>query len=241
MAVSNSTDFNETAQQIIIDAMGELGIADDEEPLQAVDLNKGLRALNRMFKAWQADGVMIWTLEQGNLALVQGQEAYDFGAGGDFTTIPFDITDDMRIRRTSTDLPMIRLSRDEYMSLPSKTVQGYPTQWYYERQRAGGKLYVWPAPDATAGTLYFSYRRIIMDVDAGANDFDLPQEWHEAVVFGLAARLVGIYGLSGKPEAARVEALAVQSYATVKGFDVGEGRGSVRIYPASHHRGAPNG
>src|SRR5690606_27436863 len=128
----------------------------------------------------------------------QGQESYAFGAGGDFTEVPFDISDDMRIRRQN-DLPMIRLSRDEYMSLPSKAVQGYPTQWYYERQRSGGRLYVWPAPDGQAGTLKFSYRRIIMDVDSGADDFDLPQEWHEAVVFGLARRLVGTYGMSGKP------------------------------------------
>ncbi len=240
MAVSNSVDFLETAQQIIIDARAELGIADDEEPLENADLQKGLRALNRMLKAWQADGVMIWTLTEGTITLVQGQADYDFGAGGDFATRPFDIEDDMRINRGTIDLPMIRLSRDEYKAIPNKGTQGYSTQWYYDRQRAGGVLSVWPAPDVAAGTLKFTYRRVIMDVDSGANDFDVPQEWMEALTYGLAARLVGMYGMSGKPAAARVDQLAAATYQTVKGFDIGEGRGSIRINPTSYRRGAPN-
>ena len=238
MAVSNSTDFSETAQQIIIDARNELGIANDEEPLEAVDLQKGLRALNRMLKAWQADGVMAWTLTEGSLVLTQGQAEYDFGSGGDFTTVPFDITD-ARMGRNSTDLPMTRLSREEYFALPNKMTEGYPTNYFYDRQRNSGKLYVWPAPDATTSTFKFTYRRIVMDLDNNSDDFDTPQEWTEALVFGLAARMVGMYGMSGKPAAQRVQALADATYSTVKGFDVGEGMGSVRINPAGY--GTPHG
>lgn len=231
MAVSNSIDFTQTAQELIKDALSELGVLDEEEPLQAVDLNRGLRVLTRMLKAWQADGVMTWTMTDGTLVLVAGQEAYDFGAGGDFTTIPLDIGD-MQINRGTNDLPMLRLSREEYRALPNKTTQGYSTQYYYDRQRAGGTLYVWPAPDATAGTLKFTYRRIIMDMDAGANNIDLPQEWHEAIVFGLASRLVGAYAMSGKPVAARVSKEAERAYQSVKGFDIGEGKGSVSVTSA---------
>jgi hypothetical protein len=231
MAVSGSTDFAETAEQIITDALAELGVAEDEEPLQAVDLERGLRALNRMLKAWQADGVMAWTMTAGTLALVQGQASYAFGSGGDFTTVPLDIGD-MEINRGSNDLPMNRLSREEYRALPNKTTQGYPTQFYYDRQRTGGTLYVWPAPDATAGTLKFTYRRIIMDMDAGANNIDLPQEWHDAIVYGLAYRLVGPYSMDGKPTAARLKAEAERSYQVVKNFDVGEGKGSLSVTSA---------
>jgi hypothetical protein len=228
MAVSNSTDFNQTAQELITDALSELGVLDEEEPLQAVDLNRGLRTLTRMFKAWQVDGVMTWTMTAGTLALVQGQEDYAFGVGGDFVTIPLDI-EDMEINRGTNDLPMFRLSREEYRSLPNKTTQGYPTQFYYDRQRSGGTLYVWPAPDATGGTLKFTYRRLIMDMDAGANNFDLPPEWHEAIVFGLAKRFIGPYSMDGKPAAARVSAEADRSYLVVKGFDIGEGKGSLSV------------
>lgn len=230
MAVSNSTDFTQTAQELIVDALAELGVLAEEEPLEAVDLNRGLRTLTRMLKAWQVDGVMTWTMTAGTLALVQGQEDYVFGAGGDFTTVPLDISD-MEINRGTNDLPMYRLSREEYRELPNKTAQGYPTQFYYDRQRSGGTLYVWPAPDATGGTLKFTYRRLIMDMDAGANNIDLPQEWHDAIVYGLASRLVGPYSMDGKPAAVRVKAEAEAAYQIVKGFDIGEGKGSLSITP----------
>lgn len=228
MAVSNSTDFSQVASALVADALAELGVLAEEEPLEAVDLNRGLRTMTRMLKAWQADGVMTWTMTPGTFALVTGQEAYDFGAGGDFTTIPLDI-DDVEINRGTNDLPMCRLSREEYRSLPNKTTQGYPTQFYYDRQREGGVLYVWPAPDTTGGTLKFTYRRLIMDMDASANNMDLPQEWHEAVIFGLADRMVGAYGVVGTPEAARVKKEADRSYLVVKGFDIGEGKGSLSV------------
>jgi hypothetical protein len=231
MAVSNSTDFTQTAQELIVDALAELGVLAEEEPLEATDLNRGLRIMTRMLKAWQADGVMAWTMTAGTLALVQGQASYAFGSGGDFTTVPLDIGD-MEINRGSNDLPMNRLSREEYRALPNKTTQGYPTQFYYDRQRTGGTLYVWPAPDATAGTLKFTYRRIIMDMDAGANNIDLPQEWHDAIVYGLAYRLVGPYSMDGKPTAARLKAEAERSYQVVKNFDVGEGKGSLSVTSA---------
>lgn len=230
MAVSGSTDFTETAQEIITDALTELGVWAEEEPLEATDLQRGLRTLNRMLKAWQADGVMIWTYAEGQLTTVLDQASYDFGAGGDFATVPFEILD-MRINRGGNDLPMNRLSREEYYALPNKTNHGYPTQFYYDRQRDGGTLYLWPTADTGLGTLKFTYRRMIMDVDSGANDFDVPQEWMEALVFGLAKRLVGAYSMAGKPEAVRVEQEAERSYMVVKGFDIGEGIGSVKVTP----------
>jgi len=230
MAVSNSTNFNETAQEIITDALTELGVWAEEESLEAADLERGLRALNRMLKAWQAEGVMIWTYAEGQLTTVLEQASYEFGAGGDFTTVPFEILD-MRINRGGNDLPMNRLSREDYYALPNKTTSGYPTQFYYDRQRSSGMLYLWPTPDVSLGTLKFTYRRTIMDVDSGANDFDVPPEWMEALVFGLAKRLVGAYSMAGKPEAARVEQEAERTYLVVKGFDIGEGVGSIRVTP----------
>lgn len=242
MAVSNSTDFNETAVELISDALAELGVLADEEPLEDVDLQRGLRALNRMLKAWQADDVQIWTLTEGSVPLVQGDFDYLFGAGGAFTTVPFEITD-CRITRGGTSLPMLRLSREEYYALPNRlsSNQGYPTQFYYDRQRSGGTMFVWPAPDAMIGTLDFTYRRIIMDMDAGPDDMDLPQEWTEAMVFGLAQRLIGPYAKAGTPEGNRVEAKAAETYQVVKNFDIGEGRASVRVTPNSHYRASRNG
>lgn len=240
MAVSNSIDFKQTAISLLEDARSELGINADEEPLEDVDLQRGLRLLNGMLKSWQAEGLMVWALTEGSLTLLQGQEGYVFGAGGDFVTVPFEITD-CRIDRAGSNIPMFRLSREEYYDLPNPTNQGYPTQFYYDRQRSGGTLHVWPAPDVAAGTLAFTYQRIVMDIDNGTNDFDLPQEWTEAIRFGLAKRLIGPYGKAGTPEAAYVTGEAARSYSVVETFTLAEGKASVSVTPYEDGRGYRRG
>lgn len=230
MTVSGTTTFSLTVSELVTEARGLLGIQASEEPLQAHELAQGIRALNMMLKAWQVDGVQTWTLTEGSFALAQGDYDYLFGAGGTFTTVPLEITD-ARIVRSSIDLPMNRMSREEYHALPLKTVEGYPTQFYYDRQRDGGTFYVWPAPDSTAGTIKFTYRRYIMDAGNGTDTLDFPTEWYEAIAYGLAKRLVPYYPGVNPKTLPLVLDMAATSYATVKGFDVGEGRGSLMIGP----------
>lgn len=235
MTVSNSTDFSLTANELITSSLELLGIKADEEPLSQVELERGLRWLNIMLKAWEIDGVMAWTLTEGSFALVQSDVDYVIGAGGSFTTVPVDFID-MRITRNSVDMPMTRLSREDYYSMPVKTNEGYPTQWFYDRQRDSGTLYVWPAPDSAGGTLKFTYRRRIMDMDAAADNFDLPQEWYRAIVYGLALQLTPIYGKSGTPRAAEIRQEASDAYNSVKGFDMDEGESSIFVVPDSYSR-----
>lgn len=230
MAVSGSVDFSLTALEIIEEARAMLGVHADEEPLEEHEKQRGLRVLNMMLKAWQADGVMYWTMTEGSHVLTQSDRDITFGTGADFTTLPFDIMD-VRITRNSTDLKMREMSREEYYQLPIKTNEGYPTNWFYDRQRDSGTLYIWPAPDSTAGTLKFTYRRIINDMDVNADDMDLPQEWFEAVVANLAERLIPYYGKSGTPRAQDVAVKAATTYQTVKDFNVSEGAGSFMILP----------
>jgi hypothetical protein len=236
MTVSNSTDFALTAADLIEEAMRKVGIHADEEPIEAQALVTGMRALTMRLKSWQIDGVMTWTLTDGTLTLVGGavgvsRYSYTFGSGGDFTTVPLDITDDMRVTRGTNEIPMIRLSREDYMRLPNKTNIGYPTQWYYARGRAGGTLYVWPSPDTAGGTLNFTYRRQIMDVDAGPNDIDVPAEWYEAIMYNLADKFQENSGFAVTNEGRKISAEAARLYGVVKGYDTGEGMGSISIVP----------
>lgn len=230
MSVSNSTDFSLTTAEIVEEARRKIGIHADEEPLQAQELITGIRTINMMLKAWQAEGVMCWTYEEGTLPLVQGDADYVFGAGGAFVTVPFEVMS-IRINRNGNDLPMVRMSREEYFDLPNKATQGYPTQFYYDRQRSSGTLYVWPAPDAGLGTLKFTYRRVIMDMDAASDNADLPQEWLEAIVYNLAVKLAPGAGVVGTPEFALVKSEAERSFAVIKAWDVGEGKGSLSLTP----------
>lgn len=227
MTVSGTTAFDMTVAEIITDAREYLGIQDEEEPLTDADLQRGIRVLNQMLLAWQADGVQTWVLTEGSFALAQSDYDYVFGAGGAFTTVPAEITD-VRITRNSQDLPMNRMSREEYYALPVKTTEGYPTQFYYDRQRSGGTFFVWPAPDSTAGTIKFTYRRYIMDAGNGTNTLDIPKEWLLAISSNLAVLLAPKYQV---PVSQETVTIATSSYEVLKAYDTAEGEGNLSMWP----------
>lgn len=232
MAVSGSTDFKSTAVTIIEDARRLLGVHAEEEPLQAHEQVTGLRWLTRMLKTWEADPDLgTWLLTEGTLALVASTASYLFGAGGAFTTVPFEMTDSIRIYRGGSNVPMTRMTRQDYYALPNPDNTGFPTQWFYDRQRDSGTLYVWPSPDTTAGTLKFTYRRRIMDLDAGTDNFDLPPEWEDAIAYNLAMRLIPVYGRGGTPEAQQVIAMAQSTLAALKASDIHDDEGSLFVGP----------
>jgi hypothetical protein len=236
MAVSNETSFVRTAGDLITDALELLGVLGEEEPLTAVDLQRGLKWLNYLLKAWQPDGVMTWTLTEGGpFTLTQGDFDIDFAAGGDVEDVPLDIQS-VRVTRSGGTIPMSPLSREDYFNLPNRTAQGYPTQYYYDKQRDSGVLYLYQAPNAVLTTIEWTQRRPIMILTAANDSIDVPEEWDLALVSGLASLLIPIYGKSGTPRAADIRAQAGEAYSSVKAFDIDEGESSIFMVPASYSR-----
>lgn len=230
MAVSGSTDFNNTAVEIIEDARRLLGIHAEEEPLEAHELVTGIRFLTMMLKDWQVDPDLgTWLETEGALALTASTASYLFGSGGAFTTIPFEIVSIRISYDGGNDIPMTPLGRKEYFDLPNKTTTGHPTQYFYDRQRDSGTLYVWPVPSDNNFDIAFTYRRRIMDVDAGTDNLDIPPEWQWAVVNNLAVLLIPVTGTGGTPEAAQVITQADVSLGKLKSFDISNDGGSVMM------------
>lgn len=98
----------------------------------------------------------------------------------------------------NNEVPLIKLSREEYFDLPSKNVQGVPSQFYYDPQLTTGALYLWQTPEDTSTRLRITYMRQIEDFDAAGNNPDLPQEWLECLVYNLAAALAPVFGKEQK-------------------------------------------
>lgn len=231
MAVSNSTDFQSTAVELIEDARRLLGIHAEEESLQAHELVTGRRLLTKMLKAWEGEGLGSWVLTEGSLTLVDSQGSYTFGSGGDFTTVPFEITQIRVSHDGGSEIEMTRLSREDYYRLPNRTTEGFPTQFYYDRQRDSGTLRLWPEPSDSDYDITFTYRRRIMDIDAGTDNFDLPQEWEDAITYGLAERMIPGSGRAGSDDAKLVMVKAAALYLSLKSFDTAEGGGSMTFAP----------
>lgn len=234
MTVGTTIDFSMTGAEVVEEALAELGVLAAEESLSAWEQTRGLKRLNMLLKSWQADGVYPWTLTEDSFTLVQGTASYLFGTGGTKTYVPFDLGEPdaaVRITRSSVDRPLREIGRRDYFALPNKTTQGNPTQYYYDRQRESGTLYLWPTADAGLGTLKYTYRRSLFDIDAATETLDLPQEWGRAVVKNLADDMAVIYGKAGSPRAQKIALDAKMAKDSVADYAFAQGASSVTIMP----------
>ncbi len=91
------------------------------------------------------------------------------------------------------------ISFDQYFNMPIKSMTGYSTNFYYDRLINNslpytGTLYLFPSPSPISTVLTFSYSDCIQDMLNSNDTIDLPQEWIEPIIIGLAARLCMAYG-----------------------------------------------
>lgn len=199
MATSGSTDFTINRDQLIKDAMVLCGaIAQDETPT-ASEVNLASRQLNMMLKASMVDGLQIWQRKTKSITPVASQASYTLGPSGDVVMDRPQQILDLNYKETSsgTETPLFSISRQEYETLPNKTTSSTPNQYHFHPSTTNATLYVWPTADATFAanyTLEMVYQKPIDDMDTAANDFDVPLEWYEAILWGLARRLSIFYG-----------------------------------------------
>lgn len=75
-----SITFNQTRNEIIQDALYNIQAYGIGETVSNDDMRLCERRLNSMIKAWQAQGIHLFTLTEGNLFLEQGVAAYDMSS-----------------------------------------------------------------------------------------------------------------------------------------------------------------
>jgi hypothetical protein len=115
MTTSNSQDFQLDVAEYIEEAFERCGL----EVRTGYDLKTAKRSLNLLLADWANRGLNQWTIKERSLALVQGTGEYNLSA---------DIIDVLSvvIRRNNTDYALERLSRDEYLTIPTKTTESRP-------------------------------------------------------------------------------------------------------------------
>lgn len=87
MTTSGSVDFTMTATQVINSAFNKIGVKAAEQALEPGEFQDGIDALNLMMKAWQAQGLHLWSKTEGVLFLDVGKTDYFLGPTGDEATL----------------------------------------------------------------------------------------------------------------------------------------------------------
>lgn len=131
---------------------------------------------------------------------------------------------------TPTEVPMSRLNRDDYNSLPNKTSSGTPLQYYFDRQISQPIINVWPSPNSSFEQVVVFRHRQIQDVGSLTNTIEVPQRWHPAIMKNLAANLA--WELPGV-DPQRIQLLKVEADQATYEVEMEERDNSpIYLYPA---------
>ena len=191
MTTSSTTNFNLNLNLLIEEAFERCGA----ELRTGYDLRTARRSLNLLTIEWANKGINLWTIEQGQIEMVQGQITYDLPVD---TIDLFDHVIRTQTGQAQTDININRISADTYLTIPNKNAQGRPIQVWINRQSGAQNLSgiqypninVWPAPDQNNyyTFVYFRLRRI-QDAGEGVTTQDIPFRMLPAMVAGLAYHL----------------------------------------------------
>jgi hypothetical protein len=93
------------------------------------------------------------------------------------------------------DTDLMVISRQEYDIIGDKSTEAIPNQIYYDVQLENGQMYVYNSPALEGYSIYALTQRQFEDMNEAANSFDFPQEWFQALKWGLCSELAEEYGV----------------------------------------------
>ncbi len=90
------------------------------------------------------------------------------------------------------DVPLMRMSRDEFYTLSDKDSEGVPVNFYYDPQLANSVMTVWNVADtnfAQNSVFVLNVKKPFDTMNDGTDVFEIPAEWYEPIAYLLAVRL----------------------------------------------------
>jgi hypothetical protein len=180
MTTSGTTGFTLDLNNLVEEAFERCGA----ELRTGYDMRTARRSLNLLTIEWANRGVNLWTIEQGEVPLAQGQIVYNLPAD------TIDLLD--HVIRTGTgqgqtDINITRISESTYSTIPNKNTEGRPIQVWINRQRDNPEINVWPTPDGFQNYTFVYWRlRRIQDAGNGTTTQDIPFRFLPCLVAGLA-------------------------------------------------------
>lgn len=185
MAVSGTTLFNPDLSEICEEAYERVGL----EIRTGYQWKTARRSLNYLLTSWANQGINLWTVEPGDITLVQGQGIYDLPADC-IDVIEQVIRQNPGSQYNQTDLIIPRIALPTYAAIPNKLTQGRPVQVYVNRQSPIPQINIWPTPNQSGYTFHYWYLRRMDDAGAsGTVTQDIPFRFYEALTAGLAWQL----------------------------------------------------
>lgn len=206
MTTSGITSWPLTAEEIITQAAYELGAVSSGETLSGEDMNDGMLRLNAMLNYWsgegnlyrQTTGTVVITGGTGTAALAQGINS---------------VSSVRHLVSPTYNRQLVPWERAQFYSLPNRIASGSPSIYYVGKSLSGLTINVWPVPSVDI-TLELDYGRAVETVTDISETLDVPQDWQEAVIQGLASRMANMFGSTNTDAGtvSRVDSRAAAEY-----------------------------
>lgn len=174
MTTSGSKNFELQVDDYIEEAFERCGL----EFKTGYDARTAKRSLNLLLADWANRGLNQWTIKQRTLSLTSGTSSY---------VLSNDVIDILSAvcRRSGSDITLSRISRDDYLTIPNKSSEGRPSQFFLDRQIIPN-LYLYNTPDNSTDTIVYDALVRMEDVDDLTNTLDLPFRFYPCLAAGLA-------------------------------------------------------
>ena len=182
MSTSGTAVFNPDIAEIIEEAFERAGV----EIRTGYQFKTARRSLNLLAMEWANRGINLWTVQEAQITLVQGQGTYN---------LPDDCVDIIEhvVRQNpgsqynQTDLVIPRIALPTYAAIPNKLAQGRPVQVYVDRLAPTPTINIWPTPNQSGYFFHYWYLRRIQDAGGSATyTMDMPFRFIPAIIAGLA-------------------------------------------------------
>jgi len=185
VVTSNAYNFSPTGGEFILNAFDRIGVRPTE--IEQTQMQRAIMELNLALTRFNTmPGQNLWTIDLQTIPLVQGSATYAIPAETRMILSSF-------IRYSTNpalDRYMYPISRDEYAAISTKTTQGFPSQYWFDRL-ISPTITFYLVPDGAFSYDFFYYRaRQIQDATI-VNGQNL--ELFDAITADLAHRLARIY------------------------------------------------
>lgn len=197
-----------TAQDIITNALMEIGAYAPGESLSAADANFGLGKLNDILDEWAARKAFAYNVAFQQFTLTPGHAPHLIGPGlgaPDFAVVQRPVriegaTIIINSGPAAVDVP-INVSRDAdwWNGQRVKSLQSsIPTDLYYSPDWPNGALNFWPVPNTNYGVRLEMWGLLSQFVNL-TDTFSLPPAYRQALTLTLAEYLAAPFGTQASP------------------------------------------
>lgn len=178
MASSATYVFNPRVAEFIDEAFERCDV--DPATLTERHMESARRSLNFLLSYWATCGVNEYMIESTTHTTTTAEKNFSLPDGA------LDVLH-ATLKRNDVETEMLPITRETYMGLHDKDIQGRPTQYWVDKSDM--TLYYWQAAENDTDVITYQLFRRNEDAGSPRNTLDIPYSFFEALAAGLAWKL----------------------------------------------------